>query len=542
VTGQSPATSGEAQDAPPPLVAVSDVAKSFGATRALVRADLDLRPGEVHTVVGENGSGKSTLVKILAGVHRADSGSLTIDGIPADNLRSPAGARAHGIVTVFQEVLSVPGSSITDNVWLGAERSGTTAAQRRGRAGELLEGLLGRPVDVGRPAETLSLSERQACCVARALVADPKVLVLDESTSALDVATRDRLFVAIRELKARGASVLFISHRMDEIFEISDVVTVLRSGITVASRIPVGDTSAADLVRHMTSTSIEGGARGHDARAAGAVALRTDGIRLKAGRVPIDVEVHVGEIVGLAGLEGHGQDLFLNALRGLRVPGGGRVARIDGETAVFIDGPRTAHRHGIAYVPRERRGEGMFEQLSIWENFGLTRLRHDTVAGVISPRRTVRRLADYGGALRMKMRNHSDPIATLSGGNQQKVIIARALADDPSVLLLNDPTRGVDASAKRDLYEALRGLCAAGTAIIVLSTEVDELVQLADRVIVFRDHEAVAEIPRAALSREAIVAAYFGAIAANAPTPDGSVHGNPSEGEAGATKHAASNH
>jgi len=542
VTGQSPATSGGAQDAPPPLVAVCGVAKSFGATRALVRADLDLRPGEVHTVVGENGSGKSTLVKILAGVHRADSGSLTIDGVPADSLRSPASARARGIATVFQEVLSVPGSSITDNVWLGAKRSGTTAAQRRRRAAELLEGLLGRPADVGRPAETLSLSERQACCIARALVADPKVLVLDESTSALDIATRDRLFVTIRELKARGVSVLFVSHRMDEICEISDVVSVLRSGTTVASRILIGDTSPADLVRHMTGASVEGGPPGRDGHAAGVVALRTDGIRLKADGSPIDVSVHAGEITGLAGLEGHGQDLFLNALRGLRVPGGGRVTRVDGETAVYVDGPRTARRHGIAYVPRERRGEGMFEQLSIWENFGLTRLRDDAVAGIVSPRRTARRLAEHGGPLRVKMRHYSDPITTLSGGNQQKVIIARALADHPSILLLNDPTRGVDLSAKQDLYEALHELCAAGTAVVVLSTEVDELVQLTDRVIVFRDHEAVAEIPRWALSREAVVAAYFGAIGTGDPTADGPASDNPAEGDAGASEHATSSH
>ena len=275
---------------------------------------------------------------------------------------------------------------------------------------------------------------------------DPKVLVLDESTSALDIATRDRLFVVTRELTARGASVLFVSHRMDEVFEISDVVSVLRSGTTVASRIPVGDTSVADLVRHMTGSSIEGAAGGQDGRAAGAAALLADGIQLKRDGAPVDLEVRAGEIVGLAGLEGHGQDLFLNALRGIRVPGGGRVTRVDGDSAVYVDGPRTARRHGIAYVPRERRGEGMFEQLSIWENFGLTRLRHDAVAGMVSPRRTARRLAEHGGALRVKMRHHNDPIATLSGGNQQKVIIARALADHPSILLLNDPTRGVDLS------------------------------------------------------------------------------------------------
>jgi ABC-type sugar transport system ATPase subunit len=297
----------------------------------------------------------------------------------------------------------------------------------------------------------------------------------------------------------------------------------------------------------MTGTSIEGGARGRDGRSAGSAALRADEIRLKAGGPLIDVTMHAGEIVGLAGLEGHGQDLFLNALRGLRVPGGGRVTRVDGESAVHVDGPRAARRHGIAYLPRERRSEGMFEQLSIWENFGLTLLRRDAVAGVVSPRRTARRLAEHGGPLRVKMRHHNDPISTLSGGNQQKVLIARALADHPSILLLNDPTRGVDLAAKQDLYEALHELCAAGTAVVVLSTEVDELVQLADRVIVFRDHEAVAEIPRSALSREAIVAAYFGAIGADDALPDGrAAHGpaagNPAEGDADVTDHAASKH
>ncbi|GFJ87789.1 ATP-binding cassette domain-containing protein [Phytohabitans rumicis] len=241
-------------------VVATGISKSFGATQALVRADLEVRPGEVHTVMGENGSGKSTLVKILSGVHRPDAGSLLIDGVTATGLRTPAQARVRGISTVFQEVLTVPGSSILENVWLGARRSGASASERRQRASDVLERLLGAPVDVDRPIGSLSLSGRQACCVARSLVADPQVLILDESTSALDVATRDRLFSVVRELTSRGVGVVFISHRMDEVFEISTVVTVLRAGTTVASRLDIGSTSVAQLVQLMAEASE--GARG----------------------------------------------------------------------------------------------------------------------------------------------------------------------------------------------------------------------------------------------------------------------------------------
>ena len=500
---------------PAPRLLATGIAKSFGATQALVRADLEVRPGEVHTVMGENGSGKSTLVKIVSGVHRPDRGSLLLDGIPAADLRTPARARARGVSTVFQEVLTVPGRSVLENVWLGS-RSAVGAADRRRRAGEVLERLLGVGVDVDRPVESLSLSGRQACCIARSLVAQPQVLVLDESTSALDVATRDRLFAVVRELTATGTSVVFISHRMDEVFEISTVITVLRSGATVASRLEVGRTSVADLVRLMSEAS-EGAREGHG-RVPGAPVLRARDIRLRDGTAPVDFELRAGELVGLAGLEGHGQEAFLRALHGIRPAGGGTVSRIDGPVAVALDGPATARRQGVGYVPRERRQEALFEQLSIRENFGLPTLREDTVAGVVRPARTDRRLARHAGALHLKMRHPGDPITTLSGGNQQKVVLARALADRPSVLLLNDPTRGIDLAAKQDLYEVLQQLCAAGTAVVVLSTEVDELVNLVDRVLVFRDQTLVAAIPRTALTRSAVVAAFFGSAGASGPT------------------------
>src|SRR4051794_250454 len=280
---------------PAPRLLATGIAKSFGATQALVRADLEVRPGEVHTVMGENGSGKSTLVKILSGVHRPDRGELLIGGRAAGALRTPAAARARGVSTVFQEVLTVPGRSIAENVWLGARRSAGTRADQRARAAEVMERLLGTPIDVDGPVEALSLSERQACCVARSLVTEPQVLVLDESTSALDVATRDRLFDVVRDMTARGASVVFISHRMDEVFEISTVVTVLRTGTTVASRLDIGSTSVPQLV-HLMSEASEG-ARATGARVAGRPLLRAGAVRLKAGAPPADLELRAGELV-----------------------------------------------------------------------------------------------------------------------------------------------------------------------------------------------------------------------------------------------------
>ena len=316
---------------------------------------------------------------------------------------------------------------------------------------------------------------------------------------------------------------------MDEVFEISTVVSVLRSGTSVASRLDIGNTSVTDLVRLMSEAS-EGVREGHE-RVAGRPVLRAQDVRLRPGATPIDLELRAGELVGLAGLEGHGQEAFLRALRGFPPAGGGTVARVDAAEPVVLDGPAVARRHGIGYVPRERRNEALFEQLSIRENFGLPTMREDTVAGVIRPARTDRRLARHAGPLHLKMRQAGDPVTTLSGGNQQKVVIARALADQPGVLLLNDPTRGIDVSAKHDLYDVLQDLCAAGTSVVLLSTEVDELVNLVDRVLVFRDQQVVAQIPRDRLTRSAIVSAYFGPGATPDPTP-------PTEGAPGVDAHA----
>ncbi len=493
-----------------PLVSVTAVAKSFGPTQALRSCSFELVAGEVHAIVGENGSGKSTLVKILAGVHSHDAGEIRVEGKPISGRRSPRAAQESGIVTVFQEVLVVGPQSVVDNVWLGVDglfRSPVAETERRRRTSEVLEQLLGRTPALDALVESLSLSDRQACCIARALVRSPRVLVLDESTSALDVATCERVFSVVREMCARGASAIFISHRMDEIEQLADRVTVMRSGESVVT-LTREQANTDLLVRHMTGdqhgalvTDMTGAAE----RPIGEVRIRTHGLTLRPGAARIDFELRSGEIVGIAGLEGHGQDAFLNALRGAGAVSGTLV--VDGQE---VHSPHEAFGHGVAYVPRDRRAESLFPALAISENFALPTLSQDTRSGVILWRHAVSRLKRYVEQLAIRIGHPGQPIPVLSGGNQQKVIIARWLAANPRVLLLNDPTRGIDLGAKRDLYGVLERLASEGVAVVMLSTELDEHLELMDRVVVFRDGAPVAEIPRERLTRNGLVAAFFG--------------------------------
>ena len=485
---------------------LSGVRKRFGATQALVDAHLHMQPGAIHTLLGENGSGKSTLVKIIGGVHQPDEGSFTL-GDEDIALANPRQANRRGIAVVFQEVLTAASQSVLDNIWLGTDGIFTrkiSRAKQRAIAVETL-GRLVDGIDIDAPAGQLSLSERQAVCIVRALVRDPSVLILDESTAALDVQTRDRLFDEMRRLAGTGVSILFISHRMDEVEEISDQVTVLRSGRTV-STVAREDISINRLIADMTGTSGHFEREDHN-RALGDVTLRADGIRLAPASAPIDFELRTGELVGLAGLEGHGQDAFIKRLSGL-AQGAGSVTRVVGP-GVDIR-PNAGAKLGVAYLPRERRGESLFEQMSIRENFALPTFRQDRRGLLLSAKRMAERFGEFVRSLSIRLGSQTDPISSLSGGSQQKVMLARWLATDPKVLLLNDPTRGVDIMTKREIYATLERLCADGMSVVMLSSEVDELVELVDRVLVFREQEVFAEIPRAQLTTEAVVAAYFG--------------------------------
>ncbi len=493
------------------LLRVERVAKAFGPTRAIRDASLEVRAGEVLALVGENGSGKSTLVKILAGVHQPDAGSISVGGSVVSGLVSPRDAHSHGIATVFQEVLVAEARSVLDNVWLGIGgiRARVSRADKVRLARAVLTDLLGTAPDLSTPVEELSLSDRQACGIARALLAKPKVLILDEATSALDVEMRDRLFVQVRRLTSEGAGVIFITHRMDEVAELGDRVTVMRSGVTVG-HLPRAEATLPTLVKLMTGNeNAQRHLRGERAaEATGDPYLTAKDIVLRPGSAPFDVEIRGGEILGLAGLEGHGAETFLDALRGVKIVSG-KVVRHTASGDVRVASTKAAARQGIAFVPRER-GHAIFRWMSIRENFGMPTLRADTRAGILSPKRTLSRLDEYVDRLKIVLGDPENRITTLSGGNQQKVVVARWLAAGPRVLLLNDPTRGIDINAKNDLYRLLSELAADGLAVVMLSTEVDEQIELMDRVLVFREGTVTRTFPGGTLTRAALVGAYFG--------------------------------
>tara|TARA_R110002020_G_scaffold65413_19_gene172832 strand:- start:3352 stop:4929 length:1578 start_codon:yes stop_codon:yes gene_type:complete len=497
-------------------VRIKDVVKTFGPVRALRDCSMEVLPGEVHVLMGENGSGKSTLVKILSGVQRPDSGTISIDGVESAGFADPRAARRAGIITVFQEVLTADSRSVLDNVWLGAE--GLFARQqprtrKRELAAATLEQLLGYVPDLDSPIGLLSLSERQASVIARALLSRPRLLILDESTSALDIAVRDRLLEIVGQLSQAGGATLFISHRMDEVEIVGDRLTVLRNGAKTAEYIR-GGWRSSELVQamsgHTDTAAISPEARHKGAAIAAEPVIEVAGLQLAENSESFDLTLRRGEVIGLAGLDGQGQEEFLLALAGHARTVAGTIERVKQGRRIRIESARQAKAAGLAYLPRDRRSDSIFGWMPIRENFSIATLTADRKGGFITARRATERLEKWREALSIKYGNANDAITTLSGGNQQKVVLARWLAAHPEVLLLNDPTRGIDINAKRDLYRVVSKLAEDGMCVVMLSSEVDEHLDLMDRVLVFREQSLATQIAHHDLDRETLVAAYFG--------------------------------
>ncbi|MCU0905929.1 MAG: sugar ABC transporter ATP-binding protein [Rhodobacteraceae bacterium] len=488
-------------------VDVSDVHKSFGETRALRGASLVARAGEIHAIVGENGSGKSTLAKIASGVIRPDSGRVQVLGVTPT---SPAQSIAAGVATIYQEMMLAEELSVWENLFAGSDttwRRRRTNAQKRAETRAMMERLAACPIDPDARVADLSLSVKQWIVIARALVAGPRVLIFDESSAALDLEATMRLHEEMRALRAGGTAVLIVTHRIAELVKIADVATVLRDGETVG-RLDRSAMTEANILRLMSASS------GHSARGRGAVTptagadvLAARGLRTRAGARPVDVTLRAGEIIGLAGLEGAGQAEFIAALAGIAPPVAGHVQTPQGRIA----GLAAAEAAGIAYVSGDRKREGIFPNLSILENFGMAlHGRSRRPFGVLDRAGTEAAFAQEVARLGIRFGRPGDRITTLSGGNQQKVLIARAFALSPKVILLNDPTRGVDIGTKQALWRQLRAFADAGGAVVYLSTEIEEFFDFVDRACVFFDGSVFAEIPAADLSEDRLLAAMFG--------------------------------
>jgi ribose transport system ATP-binding protein len=463
--------------------------KRYGGITALEEVGLTLRDGEVHALLGANGAGKSTLVKILAGIVQPDEGTLSLRGA-ATRLPSPQAAFRAGIATVHQELSLFPGLTVAQNVLIGRE-----PRNRLGWIDEaaLLETTKALLADLGveeiapdTPVSELSLAQQQLVEITKAMSFDPRVLILDEPTSALGRADVDRLLGVVRGLRQRGRAIVFISHRMEEIESITDQVTILRGGRKVGemTRAQFDRDHALELMLGDTQLHLQ---RLHPAAPPpGAALLEVRDLTLAGRLAGVDFDIRPGEVLGLAGLEGHGQRDMLFALFGLYRRGLRGDVRVRGRPARATR-PLQAIASGFALIPDDRKGMGGFLELSVAHNISATLLRQLTKWGMLDRGRERSVVADMITRLRIKCDSPDAPLASLSGGNQQKVVTAKWLAHGASIYLFCDPTRGVDAGAREILYAAIRDLAAAGNAILVYSTDINEFVILCTRVLVMRD-------------------------------------------------------
>ncbi|MFI9245334.1 sugar ABC transporter ATP-binding protein [Streptomyces sp. NPDC053086] len=497
---------------PAPVLALKGVSKSFGAVRALRDVSLELLPGEVHALAGENGAGKSTLIKTLAGVHRPDAGRLLLDGDPVV-FHGPGDARDAGIAVIYQEPTLFPDLSIAENIFMGrqprralgridhkATRAATAALMKR----------LGVGLDPDRPARGLSIADQQIVEIAKALSFDARVLIMDEPTAALTGSEVARLFGVVRTLREQGAAVLFISHRLEEIFQISQKVTTLRDGTWIACE-DVDGMTEGDLVGRMVGREL---AELYPKRRVhtGEVALGVRRLTREGVFTDVSFEVRGGEIVGLAGLVGAGRTEVARAVFGVDRWDAGEV-EVAGRR-LPNGAPSAAMAAGLALVPEDRRAQGLVMDLSIERNIGLTGLRTTARAGLMDRGAERSRSLDWAVRLQVKYARIADAVSTLSGGNQQKVVLAKWLATGPKVLIVDEPTRGIDIGTKAEVHRLLGQLAADGVAVLMISSDLPEILGMADRVLVMHEGRITAELPRADATEETVMAAATGRAAA----------------------------
>ncbi|MEH0934595.1 sugar ABC transporter ATP-binding protein [Micromonospora psammae] len=499
-------------DSAEPVLEVRDLSKRFPGVRALEAVNLTVAPGEVHALVGENGAGKSTLIKVLTGVHRADAGEVRYQGRPV-TFRRPLDAQRAGISTIYQEVNLIPLLSVARNLFLGREprRFGLVDVRRMNReAGQTLS-RYGVDVDVTRPLRSLSLGAQQMVALARAVAVDARVLIMDEPTSSLEPREVETLFRLVRQLNAGGVAVVYVSHRLDELYQLCDRVTVLRDGRVVHTG-PMADLDRLRLVSTMLGRDLaqvrqEGLTRFRAApppRDAPPV-LTVDRLRKRHVLRDVSFTVRPGEVTGLGGLLGSGRSETAKAIVGALPLDGGEITvagrRLRRPT------PRRAIRAGVALLPEDRKAEGIVPDLSVRENIVLAAMPRLARAGIVTRDRQDRLVETFMKRLRIRASSPEQRAGDLSGGNQQKLLLARWLCLNPKLLLLDEPTRGIDVGAKAEVQELIGELARDGLGVVLISSDLEELVEGAERVVVLRAGAVVGELVGDDVSEHAIMSA-----------------------------------
>jgi ABC-type sugar transport system ATPase subunit len=485
------ATASHSANLAAPLLEMRRIVKSFPGVQALRGVDLTLRTGEVLALLGENGAGKSTLIKVLGGAHQADSGTIEIDG-RSRNFHSPHGSRRAGVAVIHQEFNLIPGLTAHENIFLGQEitRSGFVAhGQERRRAGELFSRLAAQ-IDLDVPCRRLSTAQQQLVEIAKALACDARILVMDEPSAALTSHEVARLFEIIRDLKQRGIGIVYIGHRLDEIFAIADRVTVLRDGQNVGTR-PIDGVTRKELIELMVGRELSSE---FPTRAVTIGAPRLEVFGLRSGSAVRDVSFAVcrGEILALTGLVGAGRTETARLIFGADPRDAGEI-RLD-RKLLTIRTPRDAIAAGIGLLTEDRKLEGLVLAHSVRANFGLPNLNWLCRGGFVQLRRERQEFGRWTDRIRIKLASPEQRAGTLSGGNQQKVVLAKWLARNCDVLIFDEPTRGIDVGAKFEIYLLMNELAAQGKAILMISSELPEVLGMADRILVMHEGRVTGEI------------------------------------------------
>ncbi len=508
-------------------IRLSGISKRFLATQALDDVSLELLPGEIHALVGENGAGKSTLVKVLAGIHQPDTGTIRLDGAETV-IAGPAQARAFGIAVVHQEPSLFPDLSVAENVFIGHAPSGRFGLLDWGASRRQAKALfreLDVQFDVGAPVRGLSMADQQLIEIAKALSVEARVLILDEPTASLSAHEVERLFSIVRRLRDRGVSILFVSHRLDEVFELCDRATVFRDGrlvVTTATR----DLTTADLVRHMVGRSVSLFPK--VATAVGEVLLEVEGLTRVGEFRDISFQVRAGEIVGFAGLVGAGRTEVARVLFGIDERDAG-VVRLGGK-AVSFSSPSAAMDAGIAYLPEDRHQQGLVLDFTIAENVTLPILPRLFPQLVIDSGKEREVANEYTARFDVRMIGVDQPVGALSGGNQQKVVLAKWLASKPGVLILDEPTRGIDIGAKVAVHRMISDLAASGLGIVLISSDLPEILAMSDRILVLHEGRITAEIAHDEATEERVMVAATGNLADTEPTAAATASPGPADG------------